>query len=174
MIEEVWKPIKGHEGRYEISNFGRVRSLDMKVFNGRVYHDKPGRILKGSKFGNYSGVFLGRNSRGYIHRLVAETFLENPLNKKTVNHIDGNKNNNRADNLEWLTQEENNRHARQNGLNNMNGENNPSCKFSDDLVREIRSKYDTGLYMQSELAEMYGVSRMQINRIVRRLLRRDA
>jgi predicted XRE-type DNA-binding protein len=171
---EIWKPIKGFEGRYEVSNLGRVKSLDMEVFNGRAYYNKTGRILKVSKSGNYQVVSLGKSTRRLVHRIVAETFLENPHDKKTVNHKDGNKDNNKVDNLEWLTQKENNLHARINGLNNVKGENNPMCKFTDKLVLEMRNKFETGLYKQSELAEMFGVSRMQTHRIVTRKLRRDA
>lgn len=102
-IEEVWRPVKGYEGRYEVSNLGRVKRLEyvVKCKDGksRVYAE---RILKISYDGykGYLGVSLnGRRKK--LHRLVAETFIPNPGNKPIVNHKDENKLNNKADNLEW-------------------------------------------------------------------------
>lgn len=103
---ETWKDIKGFEGIYQISNMGRLKS-----FKG----GPRGRILsnKNSNGGYFSVVLCYGTKRRYtrIHRLVAEAFVPNPHNKPEVNHIDGNKQNNRADNLEWVTRAENHSHA---------------------------------------------------------------
>jgi predicted XRE-type DNA-binding protein len=163
---EIWRDIVGNEGLYKVSNFGNVKS----------YHKNKVRILKPISVGNYLGIQLvnGRENRKfYIHRLVAQAFVENTYNKKEVNHIDGNKFNNVVTNLEWVTRTENEFHARKIGLKNQMGENNPMCKFSDETVKEIRNLYKTGKYKQSELADIFHISRMQINRIVRNLLRKE-
>ena len=123
-MKEIWKPIEGYEGRYEVSNIGRVRSLDRiisfkssnKYRSFESSYMKKGRILVPVKHKNgYSVVKIEGKIIG-IHRLVAETFVQNPYNKQQVNHIDGNKQNNNAENLEWVTQSENTIHAYKNDL----------------------------------------------------------
>lgn len=107
---EVWKPIQGYEGFYDISNKGRVRS----------YLSGTPVILKGFKGKHYLTVALRKGKSEIrtfnVHRLVAETFIPNPEGKTQVNHIDGNKLNNSKDNLEWVTPKENAEHASKHGL----------------------------------------------------------
>ena len=111
MSMEVWKEIDDNQ-RYEVSNYGRVRSKDM-VVNGRLQncHKIKGRILKPhtDKEG-YKGVVLCINQKRKtfrLHRLVAAAFIPNPDNKPCVDHIDGDRANNHADNLRWVTAKEN-------------------------------------------------------------------
>ena len=105
---ETWKDIKGYEGIYQISDKGRVRSLDRLDNKGRKTH---GRILAVKHDGGgYCQVALskdGKQKYPKIHRLVALHFIPNPDNKPQINHKDENKENNSVENLEWVTSKEN-------------------------------------------------------------------
>lgn len=109
--KEEWKAVKGYEGFYEVSNMGRVRSLPRQIKNYRF----NGKVLKQfTTNGEYLRVTLsvyGKPKIVSVHRLVAEAFVPNPQNKETVNHINEIKQDNRAENLEWLTLLENVRYG---------------------------------------------------------------
>jgi hypothetical protein len=117
MFLEEWRDIKGYEGEYQISNIGRYRSLDrvIEYSNGNLVKYK-GKILSPfTKKNGYLQATLNRkseNKKFYIHRLVAIAFIPNddPINKRTINHIDENKQNNDVSNLEWATYSQNLRH----------------------------------------------------------------
>ena len=117
---EIWKYVKGFEGLYEVSNFGRVRRIAGETIykDGRVAHFRQ-TILKPSIFKKgYLMVYLSKNSikkTKQVHRIVADAFIPNPENKETVNHKDCNKLNNEVLNLEWLTNVENIKHSVENG-----------------------------------------------------------
>lgn len=108
---EIWKPKKDYEGLYEVSNFGRVKSLNYRN-TGRT------ELLNLFKdIGGYLKVGLNKNGKKkifFVHRLVAETFIPNPNNLPFINHIDENKKNNSVDNLEWCTREYNNNYGTRN------------------------------------------------------------
>lgn len=119
MAREEWRDIAGYEGRYQVSNLGRVRSLDIRV----PCHDNGtrtvyGRILKQSMCGGYFKVGLckdGKMVNRTIHRLVAEAFIERIEGKDYVDHINGDRHDNRVENLRWVTAAENNRHIHELG-----------------------------------------------------------
>lgn len=128
---EEWRDVVGYEGLYEVSNFGRVKSLQRDV--AKILKSNPG-------IGGYLRVVLCKNEvkkNRFVHVLVAQAFIPNPEGKKQVNHRDGNKKNNHVDNLEWTTPAENIAHAFELGLRK-SGCKHHMAKFTADQVREIR------------------------------------
>ena len=97
VMEEIWKPVVGYEGIYEVSNFGRVLSIRKNMIM-KLHDNNTG---KGYKY--IWGHKDGNREKLYVHIIVAQTFLPNPDNLPEVNHIDENPSNNRVDNLEWCT-----------------------------------------------------------------------
>lgn len=153
--DEIWKPIKGYEGLYEVSNLGRVKSLD-KIVNCKLKNKRnrliKGRILKSNpdKMG-YLIVGLTKNNKTEtkrIHRLVAETFMP------VVNHIDGNKENNNIENLEFCSQRYNVKEAFRNGLaKGKRGKENSNSKPVEqyDLNGKLIKKWESIMDIQREL-----------------------
>ena len=126
MKNEVWKDIKGYEGLYQVSNLGRIKSLEKfnktNIFDESIGYTRKEKILKPyfrSNLKQYLVVCLYKNKKGKlfsVHRLVAENFIENKEKYKEVNHIDGNKTNNNVVNLEWCNRKQNSIHSVNNGL----------------------------------------------------------
>ena len=179
-MEEIWKDIEGYEGLYQVSNLGRVKSLNRdhqansrwgKTMK-RVIKEK---LLKEDKTGRYLRVSLSKNGikqRFSINRLVAQAFIPNIKNKPQVNHKDGNRDNNQVENLEWCTAKENMQHARSNNLitNIPIGENHPSSKLSKKNAIKIKKIAKIGTRSRpgniNKLAKEYGVNRVTITDIV--------
>ena len=157
-MKEIWKDVVGYEGLYKVSNKGNVYSIRSKM---NLKQDKP----KG-----YRRVKLyskGNTKRIKVHQLVAKTFIPNPMSKKCVNHINGIKHDNRVENLEWVTDLENRKHAKEIGLMKK-GEKHPMAKLSKEQVLEIRRLWATGNYLKIELSRMYKVDPTTIKNIVDR------
>lgn len=110
-MNEIFKAIPGYEGIYEVSNFGRIKSLRVWCPRIKQYKERE-KILDSwtNNVGYKIRVLVDKNGEKRcwsVHRLVAITFIDNPNNLSDVDHIDGDKNNNRVDNLQWLTHKEN-------------------------------------------------------------------
>jgi len=160
MIEE-WRDIEYYEGIYQVSNTGKVRSVDRKV----VYSTGQVRVHKGRLLGlrenhrGYPQAMLSKNNRQHnkvVHRLVANAFIPNPENKEQVNHISGVKNDNNVTNLEWCTKEENELHAMENGLK-PRGESHHKSTITIDTARYIKENPNN--LSMINLAKELGLSR---------------
>lgn len=163
------KEIKGFEGLYSVDE------------NGRVYSLRSAKRLKEIRMqSGYMYVHLcnGKNKTKLVrlHRIVAEAFLEPKEGMDQVNHINGNKADNRAENLEWCTQKQNTIHAIKTGLYATSGENNPSAKLTYEQVKSIRNEYIRNDKERGTkgLARKYGVTDVMIGKIVRNECWKDA
>lgn len=168
---EIWKDIAGYEGYYQVSNYGRVKSLKRWVLskNNKKMPVKE-KILKlqNDKDG-YKTVELNKNSKGIhfrVHRLVADAFIPNPENKPEVNHINGIKYDNLLENLEWNTDLENRTHAIETGLQVQKGIGNGRSKLTEEQVLEIRLIGKS--IFATILAKKYNVSNTVIGNIIKR------
>lgn len=141
-MAEEWRNIAGYEGLYQVSNLGRVKSLDRKRRSGAGEYVQKGRVMSASNDRYYAVTLYkcGKCKKFMIHRLVACTFIPTSNKKLVVNHIDGNRKNNHVNNLEWCTQKQNIAHAISIGIGTI-GERNGLSKFTNDEVRELRKMY---------------------------------
>lgn len=110
-MDEEWRDIAEYEGKYQISNYGRVRSLSRLVRKLHGLRNLCGRILTPTRSGFYMAIMFGDRRKQLVHRLVARAFIPNPQLKPCVNHINGDKYNNHISNLEWVTYSENEIHS---------------------------------------------------------------
>jgi hypothetical protein len=182
MENEIWKDIAGYEGYYQVSNLGRVKSLDRIIPHKRhITHHLKGKICKGKiiKAGGYVVVSLGKNNQGKwikVHQIVAKTFIPNPENKHEIDHINAIPTDNRVENLRWATRLENaNNPITKTSIAKSKIGNKCRMKLNKldyKKVSEIRillSKGDKRGYM-SDIARKYGVTpttvwNIKINRI---------
>ena len=173
--EEVWKDIPEYENYYQVSSAGRVRSKDRVVtYRGGFERSIKGKVLSQSNANGYLRVILsveGKQNQWLVHRLVALTFHGRPSFKDAqVNHINSQKRDNRADNLEWVTASENIIHSYEVGTSSgVRGEKHYRSTLTSDDVLSIRRLYETGKYTQKEIGLMFGQSRVNIGKIVNRI-----
>jgi hypothetical protein len=175
IVNEEWRAVEGFPN-YQVSNFGGVRSIDhvgkTKAGGLRLFH---GKQLKPASDGNgYLQVTVSNEQRAItkkVHSLVARAFLGMRPPGKEINHKDGNKDNCRAANLEWVTASENIKHAFANGLSHAHkGEAHWAAKLTAIQVDEIRRRYANGNISQRNLGTEYGISQSHIHLIVTRKL----
>lgn len=163
------KIIQGYgKKKYEIYEDGTVVLLGRIGARGYVINDKVlKQYLNGNGYFRVSLNLEGKNKDYFVHRLVAKYFVPNPYNKDKVNHKDGNKHNNHASNLEWVTSSENNKHAFETGLKAPTihyGKDNWNSKLNEDDIQWIRTHYIKGdrEYGQCALSRKFGVSQSSI------------
>lgn len=172
-LVEIWKPVKDYEGHYEISSFGRVKSLPrMRKSRGGSFASLQGRMmkLKVNKYG-YQTVHLldhGKAIWPSVHRLVAEAFIPNPDGKLTVNHRDADKKNNFISNLEWATHSEQMIHAVNNELLEVRG----SPKFTKAMKKEMYDYFVLTDCSISDLARKFKTSERTAGRVSRGVIPR--
>lgn len=172
-MNEIWKPVKGYEGLYEVSNYGKIKSL--RRWSGSCYKKETELSTKRLSKDGYVRIALSKDNKKHetkMHRIVAEHFIENLNNKQTVNHIDGNKLNNRVDNLEWADRHEQLVHAYSLGLKkSIRGTDNNQSKLTKEDVEYIRENYkrQSTEFGTVALSKKYGVSNRVIGLITRGL-----
>jgi hypothetical protein len=157
------KPVVGADPEYRVYTTGDVWSNKRHCW--MRFHEKKG----------YDWIQLryrGRHTYKSVHRIVAEAFIPNPENKRCVNHKDFDTHNNCVENLEWMTDEENNLHSYLHGrkpprpeISRRNGK--VCCKLTPDEVRKIRQDYKNKVRTQAQMAKDYGMHRNSIGRVCR-------
>lgn len=168
---EIWKDIPGFEGLYQASNLGRIKSLE-RWYQSANLLKMPENIKKQKpNVGGYWYLHLCKNGKKWatsVHKLIALTFIgPKPYEKATVNHIDSNKLNNRAENLEYCSIKENIQHHRKN-VNDYIGINHPMARLTEKDILDIREEYKTSKILQKDMAKRYNVSQVMISRIIKR------
>ena len=168
---EEWRDILDSDGRYKVSNTGRIKRMGFYITT------KAGKKIPSYK--KYFGekvLSSGTSCKSYptfeydgkgrtIHRLVAEAFIDNPDNKPCVNHIDGDRTNNRVDNLEWCTYQENTQHGYDLGLiPRMSGEDSRRVNRSQSEIDFIRLWIDVG-YRNIDISRGMGIEASTISRV---------
>ena len=171
---EIWRPIRGFEGLYEISSYGNVKALAKRIDAGHCHRDYPEKIMRPAddkdgylRLSLYDASHKAHTKK--VHRLVADAFIGNPEGLPQINHKDGNKKNNHVNNLEWCTNSHNMKHAVRIGLIRLDGIHNPNHKLRIEDVDYIKKHFisrdkDNGL---KALAVRFGVNKKTIANIIK-------
>lgn len=176
MEQEIWKPVVGFEGYYEISSIGRLKSVKRSYeVNGRwnkthIRHMEEKLYKPYMAKTGYWDVFIhlhGRH-RQSIHRMVAKAFIPNPGNKGYVNHINSIRTDNRVGNLEWVTHQENMMHGYLHGSLRIPasvGQDNGRAVLTNEQVLEIRKLYKEGM-RPKQLIEKYQLKKATLEGVI--------
>lgn len=182
MENEIWKPVIGYEGLYEVSNLGKFKSIDRVVYQYKSRTGtgiKKGKLLKPWQSKGYFYIKLCKpdckEKTTLLHRVVAIAFLSNPHNLPEVNHKDGDKRNNSVSNLEWCSSQYNSKHAVENGLANPpKGENHANSVLTEKIVIQIRSIYKKNgteyrkKYSYRKIGKMFNISPVTVGWVINR------
>jgi DNA-binding CsgD family transcriptional regulator len=185
MIAEEWRDIPGYVGYYQVSNHGRIKSIQRQRNNGKGIYVQNEKILKQSFTSTgYKKVelYIDKKRTSYkVHRLVAQSFIENTDDKPFINHIDGNPKNNHVENLEWCTPQENAQHALRTGLKkcfyisrkelfqlyiveNMSPKNIAAMfNISTNPIRNLLHKYNIPVRNSGEARTKYNITKEMLN-----------
>lgn len=168
---EKWIDVVGFEGWYQVSNTGIVRSIDRHIVDGRLIKGKELKQYTDKQ--GYKRVALckaGKHYKKYVHRLVAEAFVQNPNNFPVINHVDENPANNKADNLEWCSVKYNINYGSRakKYAEKTHGELHYTHKLTEKDVLNIRKEYQRGVKGcgTESLGKKYGIHRTTIKAIL--------
>jgi len=167
-MKEEWRVIKHFTG-YMVSNRGRVKSME-RIIMRRDSKPNPIKTRVLSLIHHSRGYLVvhlhknGEHKRKLVHRLVGEAFITNPKNKPEINHKNGIKDDNRVENLEWVTRLENAHHALISGFITQ-GENHPNSLLTNKQIGGVRKLLKQGQFRQREIGELFSVSVQVINYI---------
>ena len=164
---EEWRPVVGYEGSYEVSSHGRIRTVERKARVAHGFRTVPAKLLSPRPHhGGYHCItFCVGHVRQYqtYHRAVAQAFIPNPSDLPEVNHINGDKKDNRVENLEWCTRRQNAAHASISGLL-LTGESHPHSVHTRDQAFLVAGALLCGV-PQSQIMHSLGVSRSLVEAI---------
>jgi predicted XRE-type DNA-binding protein len=172
MSAERWLPVVGYEGSYEVSDTGRVRSLDRSWWqasrHGTLYeHFKKGRVLRpGPATAGHMTVVLGRGNTRLVHHLVLEAFVGPRPDGTEARHGDGNEKNNRLDNLQWDTRGNNSRDKKWH-------KGATTYKLSPPEIVAIKAMLDVNLFSQRKIGRLFNVTESNISCIKHRKIHID-
>lgn len=164
-MKEIWKDVVGYEGLYQISNIGRIKSLNYN--KTKKENIMKQRCVKGKEYFSIGIMKDGVSKEYKIHRLVAIAFIPNPDNKPQINHKDSDPKNNNVENLEWCTSAENIQHAFKYGRKTQKGEKNNMCSHPDSIIKQMLRYKNLPMFTQQDISDIFGIDRRYISAIFR-------